>query len=218
MMQPRQVTPIDESTRRKIAAHLVTNYCSEGAPTIRQLLAFIPSEVNAWKKIKLLHRDEVIRTVALIGDGEKHHRDNTFVKVSVARHFRSSFIYIYDTQYIQEVDINAHKRNAPVVLRKQDFYGQVLQFVAFGLPSTCPYQQTPRTHVLAIIAPIKLEKEVNRVGMRFYKGDKLRSARIVDISCILCVVGRVEDRGLWTLIERGEMGQLLESPEGDHAS
>jgi hypothetical protein len=69
-------------------------------------------------------------------------------------------------------------------------------------------------HVLAIVAPIKLEKEVNRVGMRCYKGDKLQSARIVDVACILCVIGRVEDRSLWTLIDRGEMGQLLESHEG----
>jgi hypothetical protein len=51
------------------------------------MLAFIPNEVNAWKKVKLLDRDEVIRTVTLIDDGEKHHRDNTFVKVSVTRHF-----------------------------------------------------------------------------------------------------------------------------------
>jgi hypothetical protein len=86
MMQPRRIIPIDENIRRKIAAHLVTNYYSEGAPTVRQMLAFIPNEVNSWKKIKLLDRDEVIRTVALIDDGEKHHRDNTFVKVSVTGH------------------------------------------------------------------------------------------------------------------------------------
>jgi hypothetical protein len=102
------------------------------------------------------------------------------------------------------------------VLKKRNFYGRALQFIAFGLPPTCPYQQTPlspHTRVLAVVAPIKLEKEINRVGMRFYKGNKLQSAGIVDVACILCVVGRVEDRNLWALFDRGEMGQLLESHE-----
>jgi hypothetical protein len=83
MMQPHRITPINDNLRRKIAAHLVTNYHNEGAPTVQQMLAFIPNEVDDWKKIKLLDRDEVIRTATLINDGEKHHRDNTFVKVSL---------------------------------------------------------------------------------------------------------------------------------------
>jgi hypothetical protein len=43
-------------------------------------------------------------------------------------------------QYIQVVDTNAHKRNAPVVLETRTFYGWIIGFLEFALPSTCPYQ------------------------------------------------------------------------------
>jgi hypothetical protein len=68
-------------------------------------------------------------------------------------------------------------------------------------------------HVLAIIAPIKLENKTNQVKMPHYKGDKLEPERFVDVSCIQCVIGRVKDGEIWTVIDRGEMGQLLESYE-----
>jgi len=67
--------------------------------------------------------------------------------------------------------------------------------------------------ILAHIAPIQLEKATNRLRMPVYKGDKLGTPRIVDIACIQCVIGRVKDGTLWTVIDRGEMGRLLESLE-----
>jgi hypothetical protein len=61
------------------------------------------------------------------------------------------------------------------------------------------------------ITPIKLEKSTNRLKMPVYKGDKLEPVQVIDVACIVCVIGRVHNKVFWTVIDRGEMGQLLES-------
>jgi hypothetical protein len=97
MMPPQQDITIDSYLRRKIAAQLVTNYHGDPIPTVQQMLRHVPSQVKHWKKIKLLNRDEVIREETLIGDETKSHRDNTFVKVRLARHLWSSLIHVFNT-------------------------------------------------------------------------------------------------------------------------
>jgi hypothetical protein len=117
-------------------------------------------------------------------------------------------------QYNVQLDLNANNRNAPVKLVWTTFYGRLLQILAFSLPSNCPFQDataTPLTHVLALIAPTPPTKHRNRLGMKFYSGDKLQNPKIIDLACIQCVIGRVKDRGMWAVIDRGELGKLLES-------
>jgi hypothetical protein len=82
MMGLGKLATIDDSSRKKIAAHLVTNYQGELVPTVRQILAYVPREVTTWNKIKLLARDEVVRAATLLNNNAKGYRDNTFVKVS----------------------------------------------------------------------------------------------------------------------------------------
>jgi hypothetical protein len=79
MMRPYKTGAVDNTIRKKIAAHLVTNYQGEQAVNVRDMLAFIPSEMPEWGKAKLLDTDEIIRTAILIS---KVSRDNSFVKVS----------------------------------------------------------------------------------------------------------------------------------------
>jgi hypothetical protein len=83
MMGLGQLATIDDNSRKKIAAHLVTNHQGELVPTVRQILAYVPREVATWNKIKLLARDEVIRAATLLNNNVKGFRDNTFVKVSM---------------------------------------------------------------------------------------------------------------------------------------
>ena len=84
-MCPRQIAPIDNTLRQKVAAHIVTNYHGERTPTVRQISELIPSKVIHWSKMKLVSRDETIRAISQI-DGERSARDNTFVKVSHYHH------------------------------------------------------------------------------------------------------------------------------------
>ncbi|KAF8869327.1 hypothetical protein BD779DRAFT_1398585, partial [Infundibulicybe gibba] len=110
-------------------------------------------------------------------------------------------------KYTLEVDRNARYRNRPVALEERSYYGQVNHFVVLSLPSTCPFIQANPTHaaerpssvIMAAIAPIK-QPSVNELGMSSYTA--LEPIKIVDVSTIKCVVGRVKDRNTWTIIER----------------
>jgi len=82
MMHPYRVTRVVDTLRRKIAVYLVTNLQNQRT-TVNDMLRFIPTEIPQWGKMKLLLRQEIIRTTAVLGDGDsgKGFRDNTFVKV-----------------------------------------------------------------------------------------------------------------------------------------
>ena len=116
------------------------------------------------------------------------------------------------------MDRNERRSNAPVELIEQDFYGRVTHFFALPLSPTCPYRigtSAPETLLLAAIEPIKWEPETRSFPVRFYKGERSNTTQIIDVSCIRCSVGRIKDRGLWALIERGDIGHVLESTQGD---
>ena len=103
-------------------------------------------------------------------------------------------------------------------LVQQDFYGRVTHFFALPLSPDCPYRMgtlAPDTLLLAAIEPVTWEPETRSFPVRFYKGERFNTAQIVDVSCIQCSVGRIKDCGLWSLIERGDMGQVLDSIHGD---
>jgi hypothetical protein len=82
MIHPYQIGAVDDTLRRKIAAHLVTNHRGEHIPTVSQMLKHIPREMPEWSKAKLLDRKEIIRIAVLINNDETKFHDNTFVKVS----------------------------------------------------------------------------------------------------------------------------------------
>ena len=95
---------------------------------------------------------------------------------------------------------------------QQDFYGRVSHFFALRLPPTCPYRirtSAPEILLLAAVEPVNWEPETPSFPVRFYKGERFNTSQIIDVSCIQCLVGRIKDRGLCALIERGNMGQLL---------
>jgi hypothetical protein len=79
MMPPYNTDAVDNTIRKKIATHLVTNYQGEGTVTVWDMLTFILSEIPEWGKAKLLDADEIICTAILIS---KSSRNNSFVKVS----------------------------------------------------------------------------------------------------------------------------------------
>ena len=81
MMRPHHVSDINVDVRRMIAAHLVTNYHYRGRPTVPRMMAYIPVQMEEWKRMKILDRDEIIRTATLLDCAEKSSRDNSFVKV-----------------------------------------------------------------------------------------------------------------------------------------
>ncbi|KAF8868361.1 hypothetical protein BD779DRAFT_1452035, partial [Infundibulicybe gibba] len=189
MVRPSCKTRIDPSLHRRIVAHLVTNYST----TTLNALEFVPNIITEWGKLKILDGGDLISSCSLGSQGSR--RDKTFVK------------------YILEVDQNRRHKNRQPDFVEQVFYGQVIHFITFQLPPTCPFAPTdldcpgqPTTLVLAAIAPIKATS-FDEFGMPSYTG--LGPIEVVDVLTIQCVVGRVKDNRTWTIIERDAIIQTF---------
>ena len=127
-------------------------------------------------------------------------------------------MFLMCSQYVLQVDQNMRRRNAPVQLIEQDFYGRVLLFLALPLPSTCPYRigtLALETCLLALIEPISWEPESLSFPMRFYWGDGANATQIIDMLCIHSSVGHIKDWGRWALIEQGNTGHILATIDDD---
>ncbi|KAF8890912.1 hypothetical protein BD779DRAFT_1469003 [Infundibulicybe gibba] len=155
MARPSRKTPIDLALRRKIAAHLATNY----ETTTLNALKFVPDTITEWGKLKILDGGDLIGSQNL-HSRRSHEHDKTFVKPY------SSLLPVRSLRSIQ----------------------------------TIPNSPERRALILAAIAPIKptLPDE-----FRMPSYTDLGPIEVVDASTIQCVVGRVYDRRVWTIIERG---------------
>jgi hypothetical protein len=97
MMRPYLVTNIDIHLRRKIAAHLITNYTGETTLSVARMTSYIPLQMEEWKKIKILDQDELVWAAVSFNGIEATGRDNTFIKVSCWQTSPFYSLYIYQT-------------------------------------------------------------------------------------------------------------------------
>ncbi|KAI0820673.1 hypothetical protein BC628DRAFT_830689 [Trametes gibbosa] len=101
------------------------------------------------------------------------------------------------------VDKNARYRNRPVILEKKTFYGQLRQILVVHLhpvPSATPPQNTPSTIVLGAIRCCLIKNDHRTLDIHYYK--HLGALELVDITTVQCLVGRVQDRGCFAIIDR----------------
>lgn len=113
------------------------------------------------------------------------------------------------------VDVNTRYRNRPAVFERQTFFGQLQHILVVNLgpvPSATPPLLSAKTLLLAAIKPCIEERPPGRSrqatttsgnvtrGITYYK--RLGALDLVDIRTIQCVVGRVQDRGYFGIIER----------------
>lgn len=119
------------------------------------------------------------------------------------------------------VDVNMRYHNRPVILRPQVFFGRLLHIMVVDVgpvPTAVPAVHSSRTFVLAAIQSCIEDRHGGTRPRRptstapgqnaahripYYK--KLGSIEVVDIQMIKCVVGRVQDRGRFGIIDRSGM-------------
>ncbi|TFK58699.1 hypothetical protein BDN72DRAFT_781697 [Pluteus cervinus] len=121
----------------------------------------------------------------------------SLVKKSTAEDRRdASFV-----RYEQLVDKNARRRNAPVDLTPETFYGQLQYLFVVEVPATRDLGlASPETLILACIHTCDVEAE-NSLDMHYYK--KQGRVEVVDVTTVQCLVGRVKvDKKWWAIIDR----------------
>ena len=80
------------------------------------------------------------------------------------------------------------------------FYGQIQYIILIQMSATRELQlDEPETVILASIKNCTIERE-NNLDMHYYWNEGY--TELVDIVAIQCLVGRIFDRGWWTIIDR----------------
>jgi len=126
-------------------------------------------------------------------------QDASFVRVEYC-HQSASAISEHLLQYTLYVDRHArHSRKTPD-FEEKTFFGQLNCILVLDLPAAPRLNLVdPTTVILALIQEVKTTL---RDGIYTYK--EFSAEELVDLKTLQCVVGRVKDRGEWSIIDRSD--------------
>lgn len=126
-------------------------------------------------------------------------RDCYFVRVRLSFCPISFFDPLTPPKYECFVDQNTNN-NEPEDLVQQTFFGELQRVVQLDLPKSFEIHQ-PQDEIV-LLAHIKTcDATENEDGFWEYSTIK-PSPHFVDLNTIVCVVGRVYDRGRWSFVDR----------------
>jgi len=84
-----------------------------------------------------------------------------------------------------------------------EYFGQLKKILVIELPpGTIPSITQPKRIVLAIISPRETKNETP-LGIPYYtEPSKATAPRAVDVNTVMCLVGRIQDRSRWAVVDR----------------
>jgi hypothetical protein len=126
-------------------------------------------------------------------------RDASFVRVGLV-FFLCLRLLTTLLQYTLYVDRHArHKRITPD-FEEKTFFGQLQRILILELQAARRLDLAqPTTVILALIQEVKATL---RDGIYTYK--EFGAEEIVDLKTVQCVIGRVKDRGVWSIVDRSD--------------
>lgn len=86
------------------------------------------------------------------------------------------------------------------MLEKKTFYGQLLQLIVVDMPAIPVIDARPDTLVLGIVRTCTVDVSHSQLDIHYYT--KQGALEVVDITTVQCLVGRIEDRKRWAIIDR----------------
>ncbi|EJD35525.1 hypothetical protein AURDEDRAFT_75228 [Auricularia subglabra TFB-10046 SS5] len=176
---PSKLVELTTQERKAIARHLSVRFGDHA----RTLLRLVPAEIMVWGRVERLDGGDTIRAHR-VGKLRHDNRDASFVR------------------YALDVDRHARHRNVESEFDTTAFFGQLLRIFVLELPPLPEYEHPlKQTALLAEVQECHGLTEPDRAGVRYFDGS-LATAQVIDLACIECLVGRMEDRGRWALIDR----------------
>jgi hypothetical protein len=126
-------------------------------------------------------------------------RDASFVRVGCCLLLCVQFL-ITLLQYTLYVDRHARHRGITPDFEEKTFFGQLLRILVLELQAARQLDLAkPTTIILALIQEVKATL---RDGIYTYK--EFGAEEVVDLKTVQCVVGRVKDRGMWSIVDRSD--------------
>jgi hypothetical protein len=128
-------------------------------------------------------------------------RDASFVRVEFCHFIYMKFLTTSFLQYTLYVDRHARHRRKTPEFEERVFFGQLNQILLLEL-SQMPQLALaePATLILAVIHQVKATL---RDDLYYYKD--FGTDEVVNLNTVQCVVGRVKDRGEWTIVDRSNI-------------
>lgn len=103
-------------------------------------------------------------------------------------------------QYTLYVDRHAHRKRITPEFEEKTFFGQLNRVLILELQAAQQLDLAkPMTIILALIQEVKATL---RDGIYTYK--EFSAEEVVDLKTVQCVVGRVKDRGMWSIVDRSD--------------
>ncbi|KAI0659147.1 hypothetical protein C8Q70DRAFT_1045373 [Cubamyces menziesii] len=195
LMPPHQKVVVEKGLRDKIIGALATRFDIR-VPTVR---SHIPQQLDQWGKVRILNEGDTAHAAALVRRTEDH-RDRTFVRYEVF------------------VDKHARNRKRKPEYELQTFFGRLERIFSIRIEADAALRalhlDAPTTIFLAAIKSCAIQSSHPRLDIHYYSA--YGALTVVDIQCIQCVVGRVQDvssRG-WGIVDRsGALSRALADAE-----
>jgi hypothetical protein len=109
------------------------------------------------------------------------------------------------------VDKNSRFKNRQVVLEKRTFFGQLQNIFLLCLDNSAALRlQSCKTIILAAIRNCANTKQHNSLDIHYYTQNG--RLEVVDMNCVQCVVGRVQDlqKKEWAILDRsGDLARAV---------
>lgn len=109
--------------------------------------------------------------------------------------------FLINWQYELYVDKYANQRRKKPKFELKTFYGQIQQIIVVRMPATPDLRLNEgETVIFASIKNCQIERS-NDLDLHYYRSEE-GYTELVDLEAVQCLVGRVFDRGWWTVIDR----------------
>ena len=97
----------------------------------------------------------------------------------------------------------------PSVFKATEYFGQLLSILVIELPRwITPSVTHPKTHVLAIVGTRDVKTETC-LKIRYYSESGRVGACVVDMTTLMCLVGRIKDEHRWAIVDHsGDMARV----------
>lgn len=162
--------------------------------------------IEQWARVRRLEGGDDMNASSLASYSEDR-RDATYIRVSSVvcyQHISDKCIVL---QYDMLVDKHANNKRLPPKFEVQSFYGRLENILVIRLPAT-PQLDLDTESLLMLTGVRQCEvTATNSMDMPYYS--KMGRFEVVDMSCVQCLVGRIQKDKQWAIIDRS--GKLQQS-------
>lgn len=188
-----------------IRSCLFTRFGLKNKTAQDQFWACLPVDFDTYKQVTIANGDR-IRAADHQGqpEGDTDCRDATFVRVgNYLTPQTPSLNLIPPTQYSLLRDVYERIPSREPVFKGAEYFGQLKTILVTELPpGIVPAITQPKRVVLVAIDPRDTTNETSLDIPYYTEPSKPVAPRVVDINTVMCLVGRIKDRGQWAVIDR----------------